>query len=259
MRAAGIVALNTFREAVRDRVMYNLIFFAVLMIGSAVLVGQISVGIEHQVIINLGLTAISLFGLVMGVFIGVGLVSKEIEKRTLYALLAKPLRRWEFLLGKYVGLFITLTVNLLGDGNRVVYGIAVCGPDGGGGRWADCYRSLFYFAAIGAGDRYCAAVFDFFVGDAVGGIYDLYLCGGDVCAPDIRSIGVLTGSAKLGFVTKVIYYLLPNFGNFNVVGAVAHGTPIPGSLVAENSVYAAGYILAVMLVAAGILENRNLK
>ena len=107
----GPVAINTFREAVRDRVLYNLIFFALVMIGAAILVGQISIGIERLVIVNLGLSAISLFGLVMAIFIGVGLVSKEIEKRTLYSLLAKPIRRWEFLVGKYAGLLLTLTVN----------------------------------------------------------------------------------------------------------------------------------------------------
>src|ERR1700683_3661757 len=81
------------------------------MIGAAILVGEISIGIERLVIINLGLTAISVFGLVMAIFIGVGLVYKEIEKRTLYSLLAKPVRRWQFLVGKYAGLLLTLLVN----------------------------------------------------------------------------------------------------------------------------------------------------
>ncbi|MBV9884990.1 MAG: ABC transporter permease subunit, partial [Acidobacteria bacterium] len=99
MTRVGIVALNTFREAVRDRVLYNLVFFALLLMAAAVVVGQISIGIEQLVIINLGLSAISVIGLLMAVFIGVGLVSKEMDKRTLYALLAKPVRRWEFLLG----------------------------------------------------------------------------------------------------------------------------------------------------------------
>ncbi len=107
----GVVAINTFREAVRDRVLYNLVFFALLMIGAAILVGQISIGIERLVIVNLGLSAISIFGLVMAVFIGVGLVYKEMEKRTLYSLLAKPIRRSEFLVGKYGGLLLTLVVN----------------------------------------------------------------------------------------------------------------------------------------------------
>ncbi len=106
-----IVARNTFREAVRDRVLYNLVFFALLMIASAVIVGQISMDIETIVMVSLGLSAISLIGLLIAVFTGVGLVSKEIDKRTLHAVLAKPLRRWEFLLGKFTGLVLTLTVN----------------------------------------------------------------------------------------------------------------------------------------------------
>src|SRR5512140_116902 len=108
-----VVAINTFREAVRDRVLYNLIFFALLMIAAAVLVGQMSIGIERRVIVNLGLSSVSVFGLVMAVFIGVGLIYKEMERRTLYALLSKPVHRWEFLLGKYAGLVVTLAVNTL--------------------------------------------------------------------------------------------------------------------------------------------------
>src|SRR6201997_3532032 len=111
MSRMAIVAHNTFREAVRDRVLYNLVFFALLMMAAAILVGQISIGIENIVIITLGLSAISVIGLLIAVFIGVGLVSKEMDKRTLYALLAKPVRRWEFLLGKFAGLVLTLAVN----------------------------------------------------------------------------------------------------------------------------------------------------
>ena len=113
MSRVGVVALNTFREAVRDRVLYNLVFFALVMIAASILVGQVSIGIEEMVIVTLGLSAISVIGLLIAVFIGVGLVSKEMDKRTLYALLAKPVRRWEFLLGKFGGLVLTLTVNTL--------------------------------------------------------------------------------------------------------------------------------------------------
>src|SRR5690242_11973069 len=105
------IASNTFREAVRDRVLYNLIAFALLISGAAVLVGQISFGIERLVVINLGLTAVSLFGLVIAIFIGIGLVSKEIEKRTLYTVLSRPVQRWEFIAGKFFGLSGTLVVN----------------------------------------------------------------------------------------------------------------------------------------------------
>jgi ABC-type transport system involved in multi-copper enzyme maturation permease subunit len=105
------IARNTFREAVRDRVLYNLIAFALLLSGAAIFVGQISIDIERLVVINLGLTAVSLFGIVIAIFIGIGLVSKEIEKRTLYTVLSRPVRRWEFIVGKFFGLAGTLVVN----------------------------------------------------------------------------------------------------------------------------------------------------
>src|SRR3981189_3748183 len=105
------IASNTFREAVRDRVLYNLIAFALLLSGAAIFVGQISIDIERLVVINLGLTAVSLFGLVIAIFIGIGLVSKEIEKRTLYTLLSRPARSWEFIVGKFLGRRGPLVVN----------------------------------------------------------------------------------------------------------------------------------------------------
>src|SRR5271155_298430 len=105
------IASNTFREAVRDRVLYNLIAFALLMSGAEILVGQISIGIERLGGINLGLTAVSLFGIVIAIFLGIGLVSKEIDKRTLYTVLSRPVQRWEFIVGKFFGLAGTLVVN----------------------------------------------------------------------------------------------------------------------------------------------------
>src|SRR6202162_5114018 len=109
----GFIAFNTFREAVRDRVLYNLIAFALLLSGAAILVGEISIDIERLVVVNLGLTAVSIFGVLIAIFIGIGLVSKEIEKRTLYTVLSRPVRRWELLVGKFLGLTGTLVVNTL--------------------------------------------------------------------------------------------------------------------------------------------------
>jgi ABC-type transport system involved in multi-copper enzyme maturation permease subunit len=105
------IASNTFREAVRDRVLYNLIAFALLLSGAAIFIGQISIEIERLVVVNLGLTAVSLFGVVIAIFIGIGLVSKEIDKKTLYTVLSRPVRRWEFIVGKFFGLAGTLVVN----------------------------------------------------------------------------------------------------------------------------------------------------
>jgi len=114
------IVRNTFREAVRDRVLYNLILFALLLIGSAIFIGELSAGQEAKIVIDLGLSAMLLFGAFIAIFVGVGLVHKEIERRTLYAILSKPIGRGQFLFGKYLGLNLTLLVNIVVMGLGVV-------------------------------------------------------------------------------------------------------------------------------------------
>src|SRR6187397_1560167 len=106
------IAGNAFREAVRDRVLYNLVLFVLLLTGAAVFIGELSGGQERKVIVDLGLSAMLLFGVFIAIFVGVGLVYKEIERRTIYAIFSKPVVRGEFLLGKYLGLCLTLAVNV---------------------------------------------------------------------------------------------------------------------------------------------------
>src|SRR5690349_14258240 len=107
------IAFNTFREAVRDRVLYNLLLFVLLLIGGAIFLGELSGGQEKKIITDLGLSAMLLFGVFIGIFVGVSLVYKEIERRTVYALFAKPVGRGEFLVGKYLGLCLTLLLNTI--------------------------------------------------------------------------------------------------------------------------------------------------
>ena len=111
-RAIGIIALNVFRESVRDKVLYNLVFFAIVLMGASYLIGQLTAGQDVKIIKDLGLAATSVFGLFIAVFIGIGLVSKEVERRSIYSLLSKPIERHHLIVGKYVGLVGTLAVNL---------------------------------------------------------------------------------------------------------------------------------------------------
>src|SRR3954452_20304521 len=113
LRRTLAIARNAFREAVRDRVLYNLVLFVLLLIGGAIFLGELSAGQEAKIIVDLGLSAMLLFGAFIAVFVGVGLVYKEIERRTLYAILSKPIGRGQFLLGKYLGLCATLLVNVV--------------------------------------------------------------------------------------------------------------------------------------------------
>jgi len=112
VRVTAAVAINAFRESVRDKVLYNLVLFAVLLIGASYSIGQLTAGQDVKIIKDFGLSATSIFGLFIAVFIGIGLVSKEVERRSIYALLAKPIRRSQIVIGKYCGLTLTLAVNL---------------------------------------------------------------------------------------------------------------------------------------------------
>src|SRR5271163_3848452 len=258
MRAIpGVVAINTFREAVRDRVLYNLIFFALMMISASILVGEISIGISRLVIINLGLSAISIFGLIMAIFIGVGLVSKEIEKRTLYTLLSKPVRRWEFLVGKFGGLLLTLTVNTalmtLGLAAALFYvsrnflradvSILVA-----------VYFILLSLALVTA----LALFFSCFSSPMLSTLFTLGIYITGVFAEDIRGFGEVTKSPAIEAATKVIYYLIPNFHNFNAIATAAHGDLIPFSLIWRNTLYAVLYVAVVLLGASAVFSRRNL-
>ena len=254
----GIVAVNTFREAVRDRVLYNLIFFALMMMAAAVLVGGVSIGIERDVMVNLGLTAISLFGIVMAIFIGVGLVYKEIEKRTLYSVLAKPIQRWQFLVGKFVGLLLTLVVNtvLMAIGlSAALFYVTRKFERGDGTIVVAIYFILLELALITA----LALFFSCFSSPILSTLYTLGIYVAGMFSPDIRDIGVVTSSPVVKAVAKFIYYVLPNFHNFNTIAAAAHSETIPLALIWQNTAYAGLYVVVILIAASAMFSGRDLK
>jgi ABC-type transport system involved in multi-copper enzyme maturation permease subunit len=258
MRRVGIVALNTFREAVRDRVLYNLVFFALVMIAASILVGQISIGIEEMVIVSLGLSAISVIGLLIAVFIGVGLVSKEMDKRTLYALLAKPVRRWEFLLGKFGGLVLTLAVNTIAMAVGLFLALGVIKHSDAhlaGSVLVAVYFILLKLALVVA----LALLFSCYTTPllAILCTAGLYIAG--LFVKEMRAFQSDTVSQGVQSVLRGLSYILPNFENFDVMAAAAHGRTIPGVLIAQNTAYAALYCAVVLAAATAIFTRRNIK
>jgi ABC-type transport system involved in multi-copper enzyme maturation permease subunit len=258
MSRVGIVALNTFREAVRDRVLYNLVFFALVMIAASILVGQISIDIESMVIVTLGLSAISIIGLLIAIFIGVGLVSKETEKRTLYALLAKPVRRSEFLLGKFGGLLLTLAVNTgaMAIGLFLVMSvIRRAGEHLEGSVLVAVYFILLKLALVVA----IALLFSCYTTPLLSilSTAGLYVAG--LFVMEMRTFKSETITPGLRARLRSLSYLLPNFENFDVMAAAAHGRAIPRALIAQNTGYAALYCAIVLAAAAAIFSRRNLK
>jgi ABC-type transport system involved in multi-copper enzyme maturation permease subunit len=253
-----IVARNTFREAVRDRVLYNLVFFALLMIAAAVVVGQISVAIENVVMVSLGLSAVSLIGLLIAIFTGVGLVSKEIDKRTLHAVLAKPLHRWEFLLGKFAGLVMTLAVNtaamaaglflaMLFVKHSLVRGDAVV--------LVAVYLILLKLALVVA----LAMLFSCFTSPLLAILFTAGIYVAGLSVSQLRSLQTTHLDAPTQRLFSVLSYVLPNFENYDVMGAAAHGRTIPASLVLHATLYTLLYCGIVLTAAAVIFSRKDLK
>lgn len=252
------IAYNTFREAVRDRVLYNLVVFAILMVGAALLFGEISIGIERQVLVNLGFTAISLFGIVIAIFIGIGLVSKEIEKKTLYTVLgARPVRRWEFIVGKYSGLMGTLVVNagIMAIGFFVaLFYLAHRFERADGYLLVALYFIVLEFFLITA----LAIFFSTFSTPLMSAVFAFSLFVIGTFAEDLRNFASMTSGA-MQYLATALAWLVPNFAAFNVVSQVAHSTPIAGRLVLYNSIYAALYVLVCLSAAVLVFERRNFK
>ncbi len=251
------IASNTFREAVRDRVLYNLIVFALLLVGSALLFGQISIGIERIVLVNLGLTAISLFGILIAIFIGIGLVSKEIDKRTLYTVLARPVRRWEFILGKFFGLVGTLVVNAffmaIGFFAALLY-LVHRFHRGDGYLLVALYFIVLQFVIVTA----VALLFSSFSSPLLSAVFAFALFIIGTFAEDLRAFAAMA-SGPARWLAHGMAYLVPNFAALNVISQVAHSEPVPGRLIAYNSLYALLYATAAIAAAAMVFERRNLK
>jgi ABC-type transport system involved in multi-copper enzyme maturation permease subunit len=251
------IASNTFREAVRDRVLYNLIAFALLLSGAAILVGQISIDIEKLVVINLGLTAVSLFGVVIAIFIGIGLVSKEIDKRTLYTVLSRPVRRWEFIVGKFFGLAGTLVVNtflmVIGVFGALLY-VAhhYQRPDA----WilVALYFIVLQFLIICA----LALLFSSFSSPLLSAVFAFSLFVIGSFAEDLRGFAAMAHGLSRWLATGAVY-LVPNFSALNVISSVAHEQPVAGHLIFYNTAYALAYAAMALSGAVLIFEHRDLK
>jgi ABC-type transport system involved in multi-copper enzyme maturation permease subunit len=251
------IASNTFREAVRDRVLYNLIAFALLLSGAAIFVGQISIGIERLVVVNLGLTAVSLFGVIIAIFIGIGLVSKEIEKRTLYTVLSRPVRRWEFIVGKFFGLAGTLVVNTffmaIGVFGALFYvAHKFSKPD------ALILVALYFIILEFLIICSLALLFSSFSSPLLSAVFAFSLFVIGSFADDLRGFAGLThGVAR--WVATGAAYLVPNFSAFNVISTVAHQQALAAPLVVQNTAYALFYTAMALSGAVLIFERRNLK
>lgn len=250
------VALNTFREAVRDRVLYNLVIFVLLITAAAMVLGELTAGQQVRTIANLGLSAMLLFGAFIAIFVGVSLVSKEIERKTVYAIFAKPLGRGEFIVGKYLGLVLTLLVNVAVMGLGVSLALAAVGGSSLSlsvwGAIALIFLELAILTSV-------AVVFSSFSSPALSALLTFMIFISGHFSEVLNELSQNMGSPAAKALFSFLYFVLPNLSNFSFITAAAHGMRPPTNMLLAALAYAAVYSAVMLVVAVFIFKRRNFK
>ncbi len=253
MWCIAVIAVNTFRESLRDRILYNLLFFALFLIGASVVMADLSIAEQERIVTDMGLAAINLVGVLIAIFVGIGLVSKEIERRTIYTIMARPISRAQFILGKYAGLAMTLLVNMAVM--FVVYLLTL------GMTQAPIHGSLFQAVGLIFVELLLvtalALFFSTFSSPTLSAIMTLgvYMVGH--LATDLQGIAAKGKSEAVKTVMSIIYYASPNLEFLNIKGQAARGVAVSLSYQMLASAY--GVLYAALLVAAAcvIFQRRD--
>ncbi len=257
------IARNTFRENIRDKILYNLILFALIIILSSLALGQLALGNEQKVLLDLGLFSISVIGMLISIFIGIGLVYKELEKRTVYALIAKPVHRYELILGKYLGLLFTLLVNLAIMTVGLELALLYAGRIGLGGylRLLPAVYLVFLSLALVTA---LALLFSTFSTPALSALFSFFLWIAGHFGKDLQSFGEITKSASVKWICNILYYVIPNFSNFsvdsrNIIQDAAYYQPMNPYSIAGVTLYCILYCAVIISISAAIFMRRDFK
>jgi len=247
------IALNTFKEAIRDRVLYLLLFFAAVCIIFSRILALLTVGDRVKIIKDVGLASLSLFGALMAILMGVGLVFKEIDKKTIYTLLVKPIRRYEFLLGKYLGLVLTLFIMLLAM--SLIY-LAVIFLHTFKIEWKMLIAIIFIFEEL------ClitsvALLFSCFSTPILSSIFSLsfYLIGHFSWGLETLIKKVKPGVGKT--LAQLLYHFVPDLENFNFKMEVVQNLPIPPKIFVFSTLYGIFYTIFILALALLVFRKRD--
>ncbi|MNX68906.1 ABC-2 family transporter protein [compost metagenome] len=245
------LARNTFRETIRDRVLYVILVFAFVMIGASSLVGTLTIGQDRKIVLDLGLAAIELFGVAIAVFVGTNMLFKEIDKRTVYVVLTKPIPRPVFLLGKFFGLALTLAVLLLLMGAAFL-GLAVL-------KGAYAPELLGAIAMIGLQLLVVVALtlfFSTFTSPIMSMLFTfaLYVIGHNTMT--LRALAQKATPA-LRAVVEALYYLLPNLSTFEAKNLAVYGEAVSTGRWLWAVCYGLAYVCALLATASVIFERKE--
>jgi ABC-type transport system involved in multi-copper enzyme maturation permease subunit len=268
MATLGRIAASVFKESVRDKVLYAILVFAVVIIAASFLLGELTAGQEVKIIKDLGLAAISIFGHFIAIFIGIGLVSKEVDRRSIYALLAKPMTRTELVLGKYTGLVSTLAVNVTVMTVALFVVLAVhdaVALEAVRKSWeapaldpalvTATFLILIELALVTA----IAIFFSTVTSPVLAAGFTTGLVVAGHFGADLKNFEMVVDSPAVQWLARGLYYLLPNLASFDVKLQVVHGLPIAPSYVLVTTAYGLVYITALLVAASLVFSRKDFK
>lgn len=253
MSAVWILAKNTFREAVRDRLLTTVLVFGAVLVASSAVLAPLTLGEGDRVVRDLGLAAVNVFAMLLVVFVGTSLVYREIEQRTIYAILTQPLSRTQFLLGKFLGLWATVVASVAALGLLYfgVVGIFGSGPPG------NLVLAVGLVALEGAIITSVAILFSTVASPFLAAVFTFLVYVAGHLAADLQLLARSAESRGLSIVTDVFSVILPALHAFHVRENVLSGIPIPPERVGWCLVVTVLYAGAALVAASLAFARRD--
>ncbi len=263
------VALNTFREAVRDRVFYNLLLFAVLLVGASLVIGQLAAGQDVKIIKDLGLAASLLFGVGIAVFIGIQLVAREVERRSVHATLSKPVSRPDVPAREVRRVAAHARREHHRDGRRAVRGPGRLWRPDPAGRAGDLDRpgprsrgcsspSLLIYVELAVVTA-IALLFSTYSSALLSATFTSAIWVAGHFVGDLRTIEQVGASGATAWRAWLVSWVLPNLALFDIKAEVVHGVPVPAGQVLAAVGYGIAYSAAMLSMAVAIFQRRDFK
>ncbi len=249
-----VIAHNTFREGIRAKVLYNLVFFAVLLILFSYFLGQLSIGANVKVMMDVGLFSISFMGVLIAIFVGIGLVYKELEKRTIFTIVSKPIHRSQFIVGKYLGLCLTLFVQLL---VMWLFFMLLLYVYSGKFHWQLTPAGLFIYLELMVITAF-AILFSSFSTPFLSALFTLsfYLVGHTTT--ELFEVGKKTENVIVINLLDTLHRFL-NLDHFNLMTEVVHGLPVTASRMANGIAYGLSAVILILILSCLIFQKRDFK
>jgi len=253
MRNILIIAGNTFHQAIRDKILYGIIIFALIFIGSSVVISSLSLEEDIFVIRNFGLAGIYIFGLIITVFLGASAIYEEVERKTTYLLLSKPVTRADIIWGKFLGLLAGIGTTIL---LMAVAYLLILLVSGGSLDFPAILAVMLQMAEV-ALLLAVLIMFSIFTTPLAATIYTILILYIGHVLPLIQEFAIKAGGTTK-YLLMVAYYIFPNLEKFNIRNLVVHNIPIPPKEVLLSLGYSAAYILLALFIAQRLLNRKDM-